>query len=412
MKRALLTAAVAVVVAGCGSSAATLGPAGTQSPASIPGSSATTAAASRAAAAASSSPAPPTPRPTPGPDTTVWLCRPGLASNPCSGGLDATLIDASGAETVEAAAPAADPPIDCFYVYPTVSRQKTINADLTIDPEIRAVAVAQAARFSQACRVFAPVYPQLTLAALDNPSAITIPAALTAYSGVAAAWDAYMAHYNDGRGVVLIGHSQGGFMLAQLLRSKIETDDAVRAQLVSAILLGANIMVPTGRTVGGTFSKLPACASAGQVGCVVAYSTFTSTPPADALFGRATSVLDLLPHSSTSGLQVLCVNPAAPSGGTAGLLPYVPTSGLSVLVGRSVPLPAAKTPFVGYPGQYTAHCRSADGATWLQVDATGSDRLAAALPSTNPAWGLHVADVNIALGNLVALVEAEAAAYR
>ena len=74
-----------------------------------------------------------------------------------------------GAADVEPAAPAADPPIDCFYVYPTVSRQKTINANLTIDPEERAVAAAQAARFSQVCRVYAPMYPQLTLAAIARP---------------------------------------------------------------------------------------------------------------------------------------------------------------------------------------------------------------------------------------------------
>ncbi|HEY7948814.1 MAG TPA: DUF3089 domain-containing protein [Acidimicrobiales bacterium] len=49
--------------------------------------------------------------------------------------------------------PAKDPPIDCFYVYPTVSAQPAVNADLTVDPEETAVAVAQASRFSTACRI-------------------------------------------------------------------------------------------------------------------------------------------------------------------------------------------------------------------------------------------------------------------
>ena len=67
------------------------------------------------------------------PDDTVWLCKPGLANNPCEGNLDATPFDSAGKAGYEKASPAADPRIDCFYVYPTVSRQKTVNADLTID---------------------------------------------------------------------------------------------------------------------------------------------------------------------------------------------------------------------------------------------------------------------------------------
>jgi hypothetical protein len=274
--------------------------------------------------------------------------------------------------------------------------------------------VAQAARFSQVCRVFAPVYPQLTLASITNTTAITLAAAMNAYDGVATAWASYLAHYNKGRGVVLIGHSQGAFVLSMLVRSKIENDAAVRGRLVSAILLGGNITVPVGGSVGGTFSKIPACASATQTGCVVAYSTFDTTPPADAVFGRVTSVLNLFAGLPKGPLQVLCVNPAAPGGGTGELQPYVPTTGLSLLVGQTVATPAAKTPFVGYPGQYTGHCMTADGATWLQVDTVGrgTSRLAAALPSLSPTWGLHAADVNIALGNLVALVGSEAAAFR
>ena len=314
--------------------------------------------------------------------------------------------------TLEPAAPAADPPIDCFYVYPTVSRQKTVNATLAIDPEIRAVAVAQAARFSQVCRVFAPVYPQLTLSVLSEPSAMSLTAALKAYDGVAAAWDAYLAHYNGGRGVVLIGHSQGAFTLSMLIRGKIEGDPAVLGRLVSAILLGGNVTVPVGKTVGGTFSNVPACSSASQTGCVVAYSTFDTTPPADALFGRVTSVLNLFAGLPKGPLQVLCVNPAAPGGGTGELKPYIPSTGLALLMGQAVKTPAVKTAFIGYPGQYAAHCMNADGASWLQVDATGGSSLLTALPSMSPTWGLHAADVNIALGNLVELVGSEAAAFR
>src|SRR5262249_33974944 len=102
------------------------------------------------------------------PQETVWLCRPGLPQNPCEGDLSATVAGADRSQAVRRAAPAKTPPVDCFYVYPTVSAQPTVNANLNVDPELIAVAETQAARFSQVCRVYAPVYPQLTIAAIGG----------------------------------------------------------------------------------------------------------------------------------------------------------------------------------------------------------------------------------------------------
>ena len=194
-------------------------------------------------------------------------------------------MEAIGSTTVEPGKPAANPPIDCFYVYPTVSRQKGVNANLTIDPEERAVARAQAAQFSRVCNVYAPMYPQITQTALSNPSSINAGAALTAYQGVRSAYRDYMAHYNHGRGVVFIGHSQGALMLMTLLRGDVDPAPAVRSLMVSALLIGGNVG-------DGDFSNIPACASIAQTGCVVAYSSFSSTPPKDAYFGRAGSPLN------------------------------------------------------------------------------------------------------------------------
>jgi hypothetical protein len=95
------------------------------------------------------------------------------------------------------------------------------------------------------------------------------------------------------------------------------------------------------------------------------------------------------------------------------LLPYFPTTGLSALLGDRAPVFKAATPFVAYPDEYSAHCRSSGGATWLQVDRTGgaADRRPALTVAESPAWGLHEVDVNIALGNLVELVRTESAAF-
>ena len=352
----------------------------------------------------------PTPAASAGPDTTTWLCKPGLADDPCEVGLQATAIGADGKSTVLPAPPAADPPIDCFYVYPTVSRQPTVNATLAIDPEERNVAIAQAAQFSRVCRVYAPMYRQLTLAGIADPSAITFLSALQAYDDVAAAFQAYMAHYNRGRGIVFIGHSQGAMMLIALLRGEVDPKPDVRRLLVSAILAGGNVTVPLGKTVGGDFASIPACGSATQTGCVVAYSSFDTTPPDGAPFGRIGTALRPF-ATGTTGLQILCVNPASPGGGTATLEPFFPTADLPAYLGTAAA--KATTPFVTYPDQYSAHCEDADGADWLQIDRLGGTLdIRAGVRTVEPAtWGLHLVDISIAEGNLVDLVRSESAAF-
>jgi hypothetical protein len=338
----------------------------------------------------------------------VWLCRPGIASNPCTGDLTTTVIG-GGKTTIANLQVANDPPIDCFYFYPTTSRQKSINADLSIDPEEKAVAVAQAALFSQVCNVYAPIYPQLTAAALTS-GGITLDNVETAYNGVVAAFDDYLSNYNHGRGIVFIGHSQGAMLLMALLHQEVDVQPEMRKQLVSALLMGGNVTVQAGRTTGGDFSNIPACASTTQTGCVVAYSSFGETPPADAVFGRVGNALTMLQFPGTGTQQILCVNPAAP-GGVATLAAYFPTADV---VGKpGGPEPAPTTPYVSYTNAVTAQCKTSDGATWLQITrkvAAGS--MPALVGSEGAAWGLHDLDVSLALGNLVNLVHAESSAYK
>lgn len=346
------------------------------------------------------------------PDDTVWLCKPGLAANPCEGNLDATSFDSAGKAGLEKASAAADPPIDCFFVYPTVSRQKTVNADLTIDEEERGVAIAEASRFSQVCRLYAPMYPQITLAGIATPSKITYGSAITAYSSIYSSFGNYMANYNKGRGVVFIGHSQGAMMLTALIKNEVDAKPEVRRLLVSALLMGGNVTVPVGKTVGGDFANVPACASSTQTGCVVAYSSFDRTPPANAVFGRIETAINPFGRTATGALEILCVNPAAPAGGTADLQPYFPTGGLALFLGKAAPSFDTSTPWVAFPKQYAAHCVNAGGASWLQVDRIGgaSDKRPV-VPAGAPTWGLHTVDVNIALGNLVELVRSESGAF-
>ena len=112
------------------------------------------------------------------------------------------------------------------YVYPTVSRDSGMNSDLKPggEGEEKAAIVGQFARFAGSCRIFAPVYRQMTLGAVAASAAgadVTKPAIL-AYSDVRSAWKEYLAKHNKGRPYVLLGHSQGSLMLQQLLAHEIE----------------------------------------------------------------------------------------------------------------------------------------------------------------------------------------------
>ena len=350
---------------------------------------------------------------------TVWLCRPGLADNPCLSSLTTTVVRTDGKKSVEQVRPAKNPPIDCFYVYPTVSTQKTANANLHVDPEETAVAIAQASRFSQVCKVYAPMYPQLTTADIGlGGKKIDAKAAAIAYLGVLSAWKDYLAHDNHGRGVVLIGHSQGSSLLIPLIRSEIDPSPTERRLLVSALLMGGNVTVPVGQTVGGDFKNIPACQSNRQTGCVVAYSSFNTMPPANSLFGRVGTGIAAqsgLGSASSSGLQVLCTNPALLSGGTGDLLPYFVTKPFPGARGTFDPKTTAdvSTPWVTYPDLYNATCENSGGASWLQVSApiVPGDHRPVVGPVLGPQWGLHLVDVNIALGDLVALVGDQSGAY-
>lgn len=339
----------------------------------------------------------------------TWLCRPGLAEDPCAGDLTTTVVGPGAKRHVERRRPVTRSAVACFYVYPTVSTEATGNANLVVQRAETAVAEAQAAPFSTVCPVYAPMYRQETLAALVGRST-TPPDAAEAYDDVRRAFTDFLRHDADGRGFVLIGHSQGAFVLERLIADVVAPDASLRRRLVSAVLLGGNVTVPDGRASGGTLGPVPVCRSASQVGCVIAYSSFAADhpPPADSLFGR----------TSAPGEQVVCTDPAALGGGVGHLTVELPTlaaaqggvigAGLAPLV-RSVP-----APWLTLVGRFTAGCEHADGASWLAVQPTtpaaarALDAVASVLPAT---WGTHLVDVTIAAGNLVADVGAEAAAY-
>jgi hypothetical protein len=323
-----------------------------------------------------------------------------------TGSLDHRLLAEARARASRASAAGQSPRIDCFYVYPTVSDQPGINANLHIDPVQRSIALYQAARYSQYCKVYAPMYRQLTLKGIAAGAKPTAAQIALPVPDVRAAFRTYLAKYNRGRGFVLIGHSQGSFVLRQLISLDVDRKPEVRRRLVSAILLGGNVLVKRGQRIGGDFKHIPACNSPSELGCVIVFSTFDQPVPSLSRFGRTT----------VPGEQVLCTNPAALGGGVGTVDPIFPSApsalGSSIAAGIALlkltqPKPA--TVWSTEPGSYRARCSTAGGATVLQVSALRGAQVAT--PSPDPTWGLHLLDANIALGNLIAIVKSEAATF-
>jgi hypothetical protein len=351
-------------------------------------------------------------------DPRTWLCRPGR-QDACAVGQNATIVAADGTLAREEwkANPAA--PIDCFYVYPTVSSDATPNSDMTADPAELGVIRSQFARFGSQCRTYAPLYRQVTLAALRagiGGTPMQVDRTL-AYTDVLDAWNYYLQHDNNGRGVVLIGHSQGSGVLTQLIRNEID-GKPVQSRLISALLLGTSLPVPKGKDVGGAFQHVPLCRSATATGCVITYASFRSTvpPPDNSRFGRVQG----------ENMVSACTNPAALGGGSGALHSYLSSGGASITGSSSAPrawtTPATPidTPFVSVPGLLTAQCVSNSKGSYLEVTVHGNpgdprtDDIVGdvmANGAVNASWGLHLIDVSLAMGNLVDIVREQGKAF-
>lgn len=337
---------------------------------------------------------------------TTWLCKPGLRSNPCTVSMNSTALHPDRTTRRTTTTAPTSPPVDCFYVYPTVSNQKTGNSNLVIEPEQIAVAQDQASRFSAKCKVYAPMYRQLTKSSsMLGAGTPTTPADRELpYADVKAAWKEYLASWNKGRGVILIGHSQGTVNLTRLVAEEIDPSSTARRRLVSAMLIGGGVLVPNGKDVGGSFKNIPACRTTSQTRCVIAYNSYLGAPPANGQFG-----ITLKP-----GMRVLCVNPNALSDGAAAQsLPYLPTSRVAPLLpsaGFAVPT----TQWVSLPGMYSTQCRSNSSHTWLQVTdvSPAGDPRPHLSQTLGAAWGLHLTDISLNLGSLVSLAGKQAAAWK
>ncbi|GAA4000491.1 DUF3089 domain-containing protein [Sphingomonas humi] len=341
-----------------------------------------------------------------------WLCLPGRQDS-CATPLPTTALTRNGYGSTGLVRPATTTKVDCFYVYPTVSRDSGFNSDLTVSEETGA-AMAQLARFGTVCRTFAPIYRQMTSAAIGAAALGRDPKPWfeLAYGDVSRAFAEFLAKRSQGRPYVLIGHSQGSWLLQALIAREIEGKPAA-ARMALAIIPGFNVLVPEGKLTGGTFKSTQLCTRAGQRGCVVSYVSYRTNnpPPPGALFG----------YAAAKGVTVACTNPAAlGTRGWAGLDSYWTARSNLPVPGGPIQWStegAPPTPFLRTEGLVSGRCVNEGPRGYLELrtnvtpGAKWTSRIGGEVGLGGmfiPGWGMHLADMQAPQGDLIRLVEAVA----
>jgi len=339
-------------------------------------------------------------------DDRYWLCKPkGKATNHClAASLDSTIFRADGSTEVVPHEPLAQgsAAVDCFFVYPTIpgidfgpDRLNDLDPLSSLPNKIVVVGL-QAARFTETCNVYTPVYRAMTVSGWSAPADKQEAALDLAYRDVRDAFKHYLANFNHGRRFVLIGHSQGSIHLERLIRDELDNDRRLRRRLVSGLLIGGTVQTRPGRDVGGSFKHVPLCRSTTHTSCVIAYNSYAANPAPDP------AAYPVFGHDGTRTVAA-CTNPAALRGGTGDLKPYL----LSGTVGVAV-----TTPYVQLPHALRARCAHGNGMTYLAISPTsapGDQRRVEGAVTNVGFWGLHLMESNLTQGNLIGLVRRQIA---
>ncbi len=195
-------------------------------------------------------------------DLNYWAASP-FKSDPS----DEVPKDLSGSEK--------DSLADVFFIYPTSYTDLKMpdgwNAaidDKKINEKTDKESILyQASVFNKYCRVFAPRYRQANLEAFYTKDKTVGDAALdTAYADVKKAFEYYLAHFNNGRPIIIASHSQGTWHAGRLLKEFFE-GQPLEKQLVCAYIVGLPVFTDY-------FSKLKPCEDSTATGCFVSWRTF------------------------------------------------------------------------------------------------------------------------------------------
>jgi len=160
---------------------------------------------------------------------------------------------------------------DVFYVHRTTLlnrwRWNADIRDLKLNKQTDEEAIRnQVSIYNESCRIYAPRYRQATLYSFFDKSGSGSKALDLAYQDIKDAFSFYLDHYNQGRPIIIAGHSQGAEHVKRLLKDFFDGKE-LQKQLIVAYLIGMPVQE-------NTFEEIPPSKSPSQTGCFVCWSTF------------------------------------------------------------------------------------------------------------------------------------------
>lgn len=313
-------------------------------------------------------------------DAKLWFARPGMG------------IDDAAHWAPAGAAPPAPLPAAVFFIHPT-SYLARDHWNAPLDDEesqkrARLFLRGMASPFAGSAEVWAPRYRQAAFGSFLTDSADAQAATDLAYKDVAQAFDYFVASVPKDRPIVLAGHSQGALHLIRLLKEKV-AGTPLAGRIAAAYAIGWPISVSHDLPKLG----LPACATSGQPGCIVSWSSYAE--PAD-----PSTVKDS--YAASTGFdgqkrgdsEILCTNPL--TGGVGGNAPA------SANLGTLIPNAQLSEGEVK-PGLVPARC---EGGMLLIGPPPSLG------PYVLPGNNYHVYDIPLFWSNLRADVAARVAAWK
>ena len=166
---------------------------------------------------------------------------------------------------------------DVFFLHPTSYTKQRGNTnwngaldDEKLNDKTNRSIQYQASVFNGACRVFAPLYRQAHIHVFYNEKeeqkSSAEKALYLAYKDIKIAFQYYLDNHNDGRPIIIAGHSQGTIHAANLIKDFFE-GKTLNKQLVAAYLIGMPIR-------DKTFTSLLPCESAEDTNCFVTWRSY------------------------------------------------------------------------------------------------------------------------------------------
>jgi len=212
-------------------------------------------------------------------------------------------IDYSRAENWAYEGIGVDKPVDLFIVAPTVDfgTKEKLNMDIT-DTKMKGNFLGalnmERGIYEDNCRMYAPYYRQVTLSYYEKDldeknekDSAKAKAYRLAKNDVKAAFDYYLKNYNQGRGIVLAGFSQGSQLVIELMKS-VEADKRLQKRVVAAYCPGWRL---TKQDVERY--KLKPALGAKDLGCIVSFNS------------EAVNIKDSLMVPADSTGKIYAINP-------------------------------------------------------------------------------------------------------